>query len=78
MLVTVRCPICGKVLKTRAKYFFRCCGSAHDIKRYIVAENFSLKNIAKKDTQKEESDEKDEDYAIVIEDEVSNRQQNED
>ena len=44
-LVTVRCPICGKIKKTRGNYFFKCCGIGMPINEHKVTENVSLKNL---------------------------------
>ena len=41
-LKVVKCPICGKVLKTRANYFFRCCGIAHNLKNNQIGLSFSM------------------------------------
>ena len=46
-LVTVKCPICGRIIKTRGKYFFRCCGIGMPINKYIITENVTLKNEQK-------------------------------
>jgi hypothetical protein len=44
-LKLVKCPLCNKLQKTRATYFFKCCGIAHDISRNVIAIPYSLKSI---------------------------------
>lgn len=40
----VKCKICGKVLKTRANHFFRCCHFGQSIKDNLVLEGVVLKS----------------------------------
>jgi hypothetical protein len=52
-LVTVKCAICGRIIKTRAKYFFRCCGIAQDINKSKLIENYQFKSVTpEKNSQK--------------------------
>ena len=68
-LVTVKCPICGRVIKTRGKYFFRCCGIGLPINAHIITENFALKNLKKNRENPQEntvSEAKNEDSVTLI------------
>jgi len=46
-LKIVKCPLCGKVLKTRGNYFFRCCGIGWNINEHKITDGFSLKEALK-------------------------------
>jgi ssDNA-binding Zn-finger/Zn-ribbon topoisomerase 1 len=52
--VMVKCPICGKVkvLRQAGRFYFKCCGIAHNLQENIICVGVSLKKATRENPEK--------------------------